>query len=83
MLLETLPSAIMRKVAAFTFAAPSQKSCSVEYDGQKKRHDVLEGSRHASALIVAIPKKREALRRELRADLDKAERARGFGLSVA
>ena len=67
----------------FTFAAPSRKMCSIEYDGQKKRRDALEGSRHASALVVAIPKAEDKLRRELRADLDKAERARGFGLTVA
>ena len=45
-----LPSDVLRKVAAFTFAAPSKKSCSIEYDGQKKRRDALEGSRHARAL---------------------------------
>ena len=78
-----LPSDVLRKVAAFTFAAPSRKSCSVEFDGQKKRRDALEGSRHASALVVAIPKAEDKLRRELRADLDKAEQARGFGLTVA
>ena len=74
-----LPSDVLRKVAAFTFAAPSRKSCSIEFDGQKKRRDALEGSRHASALVVAIPKAEDKLRRELRADLDKAEQARGFG----
>ena len=68
-----LPSDVLRKVASFTFAAPSKKSCSIEYDGQKKRRDALEGSRHASALVVAIPKAEDKLRRELRADLDKAE----------
>jgi hypothetical protein len=78
-----LPSDVLRKVASFTFAAPSKKSCSIEYDGQKKRRDALEGSRHASALVVAIPKAEDKLRRELRADLDKAEQARGFGLTVA
>ena len=78
-----LPSDVLRKVAAFTFAAPSRKSCSVEFDGQKKRRDALEGSRHASALVVAIPKAEDKLRRELRGDLDKAERTRGFGLTVA
>ncbi len=78
-----LPSDVVRKVAAFTFAAPSRKSCSIEFDGQKKRRDALEGSRHASALVVAIPKAEDKLRRELRADLDKAEQARGFGLTVA
>ena len=78
-----LPSDVLRKVAVFTFAAPSRKTCSIEYDGQKKRRDALEGSRHASALVVAIPKAEDKLRRELRADLDKAERARGFGLTVA
>ena len=78
-----LPSDVLRKVAVFTFAAPSRKSCSIEYDGQKKRRDALEGSRHASALVVAIPKAEDKLRRELRADLDKAEQARGFGLTVA
>ena len=78
-----LPSDVVRKVAAFTFAAPSRKSCSVEFDGQKKRRDALEGSRHASALVVAIPKAEDKLRRELRGDLDKAERTRGFGLTVA
>ena len=83
MLLEKLPSDVVRKVSAFTFAAPSKKSCSIEYDGQKKRRDALEGSRHASALVVAIPKAEDKLRRELRADLDKAEQARGFGLTVA
>ena len=45
--------------------------------------DALEGSRHASALVVAIPKAEDKLRRELRGDLDKAERTRGFGLTVA
>ena len=83
MLLEKLPSDVVRKVAAFTFAAPSKKSCSIEYDGQKKRRDALEGSLHASALVVAIPNSHDELRRALRADLDKAERARGFGLTVA
>ncbi len=83
MLLEKLPSDVVRKVSAFTFAAPSRKTCSIEYDGQKKRRDALEGSRHASALVVAIPKAEDKLRRELRADLDKAEQARGFGLTVA
>ena len=83
MLLEKLPSDVVRKVAAFTFAAPSKKTCSIEYDGQKKRRDALKGSRHASALVVAIPKAEDKLRRELRADLDKAEQARGFGLTVA
>ena len=78
-----LPSDVVRKVAAFTFAAPSRKSCSIEFDGQKKRRDALKGSRHASALVVAIPKAEDKLRRELRADLDKAEQARGFGLTVA
>ena len=78
-----LPSDVLRKVAVFTFAAPSRKTCSIEYDGQKKRRDALEGSRHASALVVAIPKAEDKLRRELRADLDKAEQARGFGLTVA
>ena len=78
-----LPSDVVRQVAAFTFAAPSQKSCSIEYDGQKKRRDALEGSLHASALVVAIPNSHDELRRALRADLDKAERARGFGLTVA
>ena len=78
-----LPSDVLRKVAVFTFAAPSRKTCSIEYDGQKKRRDALEGSRHASALVVAIPKAENKLRRELRADLDKAEQARGFGLTVA
>ena len=83
MLLEKLPSDVVRKVSAFTFAAPSKKSCSIEYDGQKKRRDALEGSRHASALVVAIPKAEDKLRRDLRADLDKAEQARGFGMTVA
>ena len=78
-----LPSDVVRQVAAFTFAAPSSKSCSIMYDGQKKRRDALEGSRHASALVVAIPNSHDELRRALRADLDKAERARGFGLTVA
>ena len=78
-----LPSDVVRQVAAFTFAAPSQKSCSIEYDGQEKRRDALEGSLHASALVVAIPNSHDELRRALRADLDKAERARGFGLTVA
>jgi hypothetical protein len=78
-----LPSDVVRKVAAFTFAAPSRKSCSIEFDGQKKRRDALEGSRHASALVVAIPNSHDELRRALRADLDKAEQARGFGLTVA
>jgi len=78
-----LPSDVVRKVAAFTFAAPSRKSCSIEFDGQKKRRDALKGSRHASALVVAIPKAEDKLRRELRADLDKAEQARGSGLTVA
>ena len=78
-----LPSDVVRKVAALNFAAPSRKSCSIEFDGQKKRRDALKGSRHASALVVAIPKAEDKLRRELRADLDKAERARGFGLTVA
>ena len=78
-----LPSDVVRKVAAFTFAAPSRKSCSIEYDGQKKRRDALEGSRHAAALVVAIPNSHDELRRALRADLDKAERARGFGLTVS
>ena len=49
-----LPSDVVRKVAAFTFAAPSRKSCSIEYDGQKKRRDALEGSRHAAALAGTI-----------------------------
>ena len=83
MLLEKLPSDVVRKVSAFTFAAPSKKSCSIEYDGQKKRRDALEGSLHASALVVAIPKAEDKLRRDLRADLDKAEQARGFGMTVA
>ena len=78
-----LPSDVVRQVAAFTFAAPSSKSCSIMYDGQKKRRDALEGSRHASALVVAIPNSHDELRRALRADLDKAERSRGFGLTVA
>ena len=78
-----LPSDVVRQVAAFTFAAPSSKSCSIIYDGQKKRRDALEGSRHAAALVVAIPNSHDELRRALRADLDKAERARGFGLTVA
>ena len=78
-----LPSDVVRQVAAFTFAAPSSKSCTIMYDGQKKRRDALEGSRHASALVVAIPNSHDELRRALRADLDKAERARGFGLTVA
>ena len=70
-----LPSDVVRQVAAFTFAAPSSKSCSIMYDGQKKRRDALEGSRHASALVLAIPNSHDELRRALRADLDKAERA--------
>ena len=78
-----LPSDVVRQVAAFTFAAPTSKSCSIMYDGQRKRRDGLEGSRHAAALVVAIPNSHDELRRALRADLDKAERARGFGLTVA
>ena len=78
-----LPSDVVRLVGAFTFTAPSSKSCSIMYDGQKKRRDALEGSRHASALVVAIPNSHDELRRALRADLDKAERARGFGLTVS
>ena len=38
-----LPSDVVRQVAAFTFAAPTSKSCSIMYDGQKKRRDALEG----------------------------------------
>ena len=72
-----LPGDLVRRVAAYVFAAPPQASCRFSLglpSDPCPRRQLLDGARRACALVVAWPEAK--LRAELRDDLDAQERAR-------
>mmetsp|Transcript_36469 Transcript_36469/g.112819 ORF Transcript_36469/g.112819 Transcript_36469/m.112819 type:complete len:305 (+) Transcript_36469:1138-2052(+) len=75
-----LPNDLARRVAAFLFAPPPEASVHIEGPTRSVRREALDATRRAAAVVAACPT--ADLRRDLRDDLDDAERRRGLGLTV-